>query len=209
MSRSDLFILADNVSYSSHSMINRCRIKSASGAVWLTVPVLGRGRSGQLICDTEIDPHANWARKHWKSLALNYRYSPYFEYYAEGIQEILFTSHKKLAGLNTALILHLTDLLKLNCRIDLGSRLAVEWGTAEKIVALLQHINYQTYLTNPESGKYLNSKVFERAGLALNIDNTSLPAYHQQFGKFIPDLSILDLLFNLGPEARRFFNNSK
>ena len=85
---SDTFVLADDILYTTGSLVNRTAIKSPEGKQWLTVPVLTRGKGKQAIGEVQIDPERNWRKKHWKAIYLNYKYAPYFEYYRDFFEQL-------------------------------------------------------------------------------------------------------------------------
>ena len=83
MRRCDVFVLLDTVPYTKNGYQNRCMIRGAQGGFWLTVPVITKGRLGQLTKDVEINNRVNWRDKHWKSIAQNYCKARCFEQYAQ------------------------------------------------------------------------------------------------------------------------------
>ena len=74
----DVFVLLDNVPYSKNYLINRNKIKTVNGWMWLTVPVLTKGCFGQLIKDVQINNATQWRKQHWKSIYYSYINAPYF-----------------------------------------------------------------------------------------------------------------------------------
>ena len=96
MSRSDIFVILDDVEYSKNSYFNRNYIKGHNNKLLLTVPVKYSGNSSALINEIEINNDVNWCMKHWKSIQQYYSKAPFFYNYKDGIEEI----QKNLRKLN-------------------------------------------------------------------------------------------------------------
>lgn len=207
MACADIFVLADDIQYSKHREINRTRIKTADGARWLTVPVCSKGRMGQLINQVEIDDHQNWARKHCKSILVNYKYTPYFEMYSDVLFALYQKDWRLLADLNLELIKFLREALCLSCRIHTGSETGVSGQGRMRVLNLLQYFDCRTYVCGMESKAYLDAEPFERHGFELKMVEWKTRSYHQQFGQFIPNLSVVDLLFNEGDLSPKLIGN--
>ena len=88
---SDLHMVLDHVQFEKNSVTNRNKLRMPQGWSWLTVPLLTKGRFGELpISDLEINNSIPWAKKHWKSLQANYTRAPFFDQHArffEGIYQ--------------------------------------------------------------------------------------------------------------------------
>ena len=204
MALADRFVFADTVQFTSHDLMNRCRIKTSGGAQWLTVPILSKRKGKQKICDIRIEPTSNWRRKHWKSLQVNYQYAPYFEYYADFFAKLYHKEWKFLVELNLSIIEFLQTALGISTPTETSSRRNLHWGASDKIIGILNTLNCDTYLARAEDRHFLDNEQFGKAGKQLLIDSFSPPVYRQQFGNFIHDLSVVDLLFNEGPESMNF-----
>jgi hypothetical protein len=209
MIQADKFLLADDVQYTTHGYTNRVEIKTIHGKKWLTVPVLTKGKGLQIIKDVQIENSQNWKHKHWDTLKLNYRYAPYFEHYAEFFNGIYEKQWKYLIDLNIHIINFLRAKLKINTPIYNSSELLLSEGTTERIVGMAKKLNCTLYLSGASGKKYMREKDFMEAGITLKYASFVHPEYHQQFGKFVPNLSIIDLLFNEGPNSGRILKDIK
>ncbi|MFQ5707185.1 MAG: WbqC family protein [bacterium] len=198
MSQADIFVLADDYAYSKHSFVNRTRIKTADGPRWLTVPVLTKGRSPQLISQVEINPSEAWARKHLRTLHVNYKYAAFFEKYFDFFETLLARPWKKLLDLNLEIIDYLTSALDLKTRVLLSSEMKLAGHGVERLCNMLRTLGCEVYLASAEANSYLNRDEFSDSGFTLRFLESKLVPYHQQFGSFTPDLSVVDLLFNEG-----------
>ena len=201
MELADKFVLADDVQYTTHGFTNRNYIKTRSGKLWLTVPVITRGKGLQKINEVRIDKEQNWRLKHWNSLQLNYKYAPYFEYYADFFEQLYQKEWTYLVDLNIELIEFVRKSLNISCPIILSSELDLRSDDTERIVDMVKMTGCTKYLSGSSGKTYLKEKLFEDAGMELVYSDFKHPNYHQQFGEFVSHLSIIDLLFNEGVRA--------
>lgn len=203
MCHSDVFVLADTLRYSRRSESSRTRIKSDRGALTLTVPVYSRGRAGQRLASVEIVQQSNWRRKHWRALSVCYQYAAYFDKYADFFEQLYRRTWRSLLELNLAGIDFLRRQLGLATRVVLLSELDERDGP-DLIVRLAERLACDTYLCEPRFRAYLESTNLKRSGLRVQFLPEAFPVYHQLFGTFVPNLSVVDVLFNEGDEAVQF-----
>lgn len=204
MAQADKFVLADDVQYTTHGFINRNHIKTAAGKLWLTVPVITRGRRLQKINEVRIDKDQDWRRKHRNTLQFNYKYAPYFDYYADFFERLYQQEWIFLVDLNIALIEFIRKALNISGPIYLSSELNLHSEKTRRIVEMLKKTGCSKYLSGESGRKYLDEDLFKEEGVELIYSDFKHPTYHQQFGEFIPNLSVIDLLFNEGIGAEEF-----
>ena len=135
--RVDEFILYDDVSYSKNDWRNRNRIKTRTGPLWLTIPVLATGRFGQRVRDVEIgDPR--WAAKHWKSIQAHYARARCFGEAAPLLAELYerAASETHLSRVNEMFLRTLCDRLEIGTRITLSSEYDLAGDRVERLVSL-------------------------------------------------------------------------
>ena len=199
--RADVFVVADDVQYVTHSLMNRTRIKTAGGATWLTVPVRSKGRGRQPLRDVAILQPDHWLRRHLKSLTVNYKAAAYFEKYIDFFEALYRQPWQALREINFAGLEFAQKALDIRKPMRLSSELGIDGSGSQKIVELAKALNCSRYLTEARSRDYLDAALFEQAGIELAFFEYRHPVYHQLFGEFIPGLSIIDLLFNEGDAA--------
>jgi hypothetical protein len=205
MSRSDYFVYYDDVQFDKHGWRNRNRIKTANGIAWLTVPVRHTGLHGQSIIDTEIDNSKPWARKLVANLKQSYARSPHAARYIEPLAEILCSNRSRLLDLD----LRITDLMRT--WLDIGtpllrsSELAIGGAQTERLVAICKHLKADTYLSGNAAQDYLQKDLFDAEGISVVWQNYAHPIYPQLHGEFVPYLSAIDLILNLGPDSPSAF----
>ncbi len=204
MSRADVFVLADDLVFTTHSDINRAKIKTARGPSWLTVPVRTKSRRGQLIHQVETDHQQNWRAKHWNTLRMNYAYAPYFELHSDYFETLYLFGDPpaRLFEWNAAVIDYLAASLKLKTKLIRSSGLNVHARGQEWVFGVAAATGCRTYLADAAFARYLSKEKFAQHGLALQFLQNPKLRYHQQFGDFISGLSIVDLLFNEGERSR-------
>ncbi len=198
----DIFVYLDDVPYTKNSIINRNKLKTAQGAAWLTVDVLSKGRYGQLIKDVEINNNVPWSKNHWKTISQNYAKAPYFTEYRSFFEQIYLKRWERLADLNESLIGATCQLLGLrNAKFVKSSSLEVSGASTQLLVNICKVVGADTYLAGFGSKKYMDEAAFEKASLKFRYSDFKRPTYRQLWGDFIPDLSIIDLLFNEGERS--------
>lgn len=202
MSRAQQFVIADDLIYRDKGQLNRARIKHAAGVQWLTVPVQHRRAGRQWIRDVRIETSRHWGQKHRKTLEVNYRYSPYFEYYVDAFAKIYEREWRYLLDLDLALIGLIRQALAITVPLQRSSALDLAEGASEKIIDLAGKIGAGSYLAAPGDAAFLDPFRFQEAGVILAFSDFHPRPYRQQFGDFVPGLSVVDLLFNEGPEAK-------
>lgn len=202
LAKCDTFVPLDNVQYTKNSFINRNRIKTPQGAMWLTVPVKIKGRFGQLIKDVEINNTVDWRKKHLGTLEANYRKARFFEPIFQSLKAIYYADDwSNLCALNIRLLEWVLSLLKLEKRLIRASDLNLEGESTRLLIGIVKAVGGKVYLSGFGGAKYQEEELFKQAGIELQYYEFSHPVYPQLWSDFIPNLSIIDLLFNYGPES--------
>lgn len=201
---SDVFVLADNLQYSKHSLVNRTKINTAEGKQWLTVPVLTSKRGIQKINNMNIQPESNWHRKHKVALKTYYKFSPFFEHYMHRYESIFNSTWSSLLNLDIAVIEMIKKQLKINKKLFSISKLSIQNTGTKRIIELAKTFNCSKYLIFDSEVSFVNQKSLENAGIELVIKKLNIKEYRQQFKPFTSDLSIIDLLFNIGNESLEY-----
>lgn len=201
----DEFILYDDMQYTRRDWRNRNLIKTPQGTQWLTVPVQVKGKYHQTIRETEIDG-AGWAADHWKALVQNYRRAPYFDEIAAWLEPIYGAeTFGHLSTLNRRLIEAVCTYIGIGTRISNSWDYALPEGKTERLAGLCAQAGGGEYISGPAARDYIDEKVFGDQGIKLTwFDYAGYPQYPQLWGDFVPGVTILDLLFNCGKDARRY-----
>lgn len=204
--RADVFVFYDCVQYDKHGWRNRNRIKTAQGAQWLSIPVVASGAyHGLLIRDALLAEDIAWRRKHLTSLSHSYRKAPFWKDYAPLVEEIYALPGPHLADITCASTESIARRLGItHTRFVRSSTLAASGEKTDRLIDILRKVGATHYISGPSARDYIESDKFTAAGITLEYMNYDYPDYLQLHGPFDGQVSILDLLFNLGPEAQRY-----
>ena len=154
---------------------NRCTIMGANGTQTLTIPKERKSSDKTLISDISISNQDNWQKSHWQSIVSAYNSSPFFEYYKDELLPFYNTKHSTLFDFNLKLSKTILELMQVEKKLNFTSKFQKEFNG-------LDFRSSKFILKNQEE-------------------------YQQVFCEkysFIPNLSILDVLFNLGPETTSY-----
>lgn len=193
----DVFVFLDDVEYSSGAWINRNRIKTPDGWTWLTVPV--SGNSGE-IRSIEIAETDDWADEHAKSLRFNYGKAPHYDELADLFATTYDREWRRLQALNTHLIREIADCIGLDCEFVSSSEFGIDATDSERILGLCRELDADRYLSGTGAKSYMDEDAFHAAGVDVTYQSIEYPTYTQRFDDFVPELSIVDPLFNCGPD---------
>lgn len=200
--RSDVFVVYDDVQYDKNGWRNRNRIKTANGPQWLTVPVSVDYSTHPSIHSVRINNGTDWRRKHLLSIRQNYSQAPFFRDTIGVFEEAFSRPWELLADLDMHLIVKLADLLGMGSKqIVRSSTLGVPGQRVERLIAICQNLGADTFYEGAAGRDYIQTAEFEAHGVKVEFQDYKHPVYRQLYGEFIPQLSVVDLLFNCGPEA--------
>lgn len=198
----DTFVVLDNIQFNKNGWQNRNKIKTSKGWSYLTVPVLQK--SEQLLSEVEIDNHQAWRRKHWGSLSGFYCKAPYFREHAGFFQKLYEAPWEKLNDINYEVLFYSLKALGIKTRIVRSSELNLRGEATDRLIGICKDLGATSYLTGAYAAEvYLESPLFEKEGIRLDFQHFECPEYAQLYPEagFIPELSIVDLLFNCGPQS--------
>lgn len=199
--RCDAFVVLDNIQYNKNGWQNRNRVKGPGGPVLLTVPVHAHYQAN--LDEVRIDHTAPWRRKHWQTIRQAYAKAPFFSDYASQLECVYAQEWTHLNDLNAAMLRFFLDALAISTPIAFASKLDVPGEGTERLVHLIRAVGGSRYYSGAYALEaYLDASVLRDAGIPLDLQQWHSPPYPQLHGPHVPDLSILDLLMNTGPNAR-------
>jgi hypothetical protein len=206
MARSDAFVFLDNVQYKEREFQNRNKIRCSRGAIWLTVPVVSKGKGRQLISDVRIDNTLSWPGDHLKSMRAAYGKAGYFDAHFPFFENLYAKQWECLVHLNVAIIEYMMKELAITTPVHYESKLGIAGTKTDRIIDICAKLGADTYLSGAGGREYLEEEKFKDSGVKLAYQEYAHPVYRQQFMKsekdFLPYMSALDLLFNEGPGSR-------
>ncbi len=174
-------------SYKKNSFRNRYIISGANGLINLTVPIAGGREQKTLIKDVQIDYSENWQLKHWRAIVSSYNKSPYFEYYRYDLENLIFTKESHLFNYDLIILKWCLKVLKLE----------LEMSFTQDYISICENVDDHRNSLLPKN----YDQGFE------NWEPKYAQVFEERFG-FLPNLSILDLLFAEGPNARNLLAKS-
>lgn len=170
--------------YPKQTYRNRCHIASSGGLLALVVPVLKPNGNHTKTGEIEISYHLPWNRTHWRSIEAAYNSSPFFLYYRDAFESLYNSRFVSLVEMNTAFLNSILSLMKINIPIKFSDSYYFSTPGEVDLRIAVHPKKKPVYCTL-----------------------SGFPEYTQVFGEengFIPNLSIIDLLFNLGPDAKDY-----
>lgn len=200
----DLFVFYDDVQYTVRDWRHRNRIKTAQGVQWISVPV-GEDRN-RLICEVPIND-TKWQAKHWRTLEQSYGKCTHFARYREYFQHIyLERTWSSLSELNHALTQGIAGrFLGITTAFADSRSFGASGHKLDRLLDLATRVGATHYLSGPAARDYIVPERFTEAGIELEWkDYAGYPEYPQRHPPFEHAVSIVDLLFNAGPDAPEF-----
>lgn len=200
MIRADAFCYLNDVQYKKNEWQNRNRIKTAQGWQWLTVPV--RFHFPEKINEVAINNTTGWQKKHLQALITNYSRAPYYNSYITIFEDTFSREWEFISELNIHLIDQLRTALNLDTKPTLiSSDLDLRDEPTDRLIDICKAVGADTYLAGQGGANYMDLERFEKNGINVIIQKFRHPFYTQLFKNFKSHLSIVDLLFNCGPES--------
>jgi hypothetical protein len=199
---SDLFVFLDLPQFKKREFQNRNRIKGPNGEVWLTVPVVSKGKFEQPIKDVLIDNSQDWQKSHWQSLTLNLKKAPFWEQYSPGLHAFYSTPQESLCDLNLKMSLWFFEQLGLKTPWKIESEIGTSSASTERLIELCKKTGATAYYSGSGGKDYMDEERFKAEGLGLSYQHYEHPRYPQRFAAdFLPYMCIVDLLMNVGPDS--------
>ena len=205
----DEFILFDEVQYTKNDWRNRNKIQTKQGVQWLTIPTQQKKLS-QLIKDTKTQDK-RWRKKHLATIKQNYSKSPYFKDYIDIFEDLYLNSDEEyLSQINYAFIIAITKILSITTKIRWSSEFDLIEGQTEKLLGICKDTKADIYLSGASAQSYFDEALAKKENIKVEWMNYSdYPMYTQLNPPFEHGVSILDLIFNEGRNARKFMKSFK
>lgn len=207
----DEFILYDDMQYTRRDWRNRNKIMTKEGLLWMSIPVINKGKFFQKINETRT-ADSKWAKSHWKCLQCNYSKAKYFKVYAERIRSVYERCEKEefLSRINYCFIREICDILGIGTKISWSGDYELKEGKTERLIGLVKDAGGDCYLSGPAAKDYVKEELFEDAEMRLEwMDYSDYPEYTQLSETFEHGVSVLDLIFNEGSKAPEFMKSFK
>jgi hypothetical protein len=201
--RADIFVLLDDVQLprkGAGSWVNRAKILVKGEEAWITVPIVRKHHSLQLIKDTAIFNATRWRRKIIKTIDFNYRRSQYYNEFRDSLIELINYPSNNISTYNYHNILSISKSLGVDERkFVLSSNLNVTGKATQLLVNITKAVGGDAYMCGGGADGYQQDDLFEKEGIQLIYQHFDHPEYQQVKAiSFIPGLSIIDALMNSG-----------
>ena len=201
MTKSDIFVIYDNAQFEKGDFQHRNRIRIYHGWKWLTVPV-----EKKHIPITEIRiknevatwKGVKWSDAHFKDIRDNYKDTPFYSVYEEGLRRIYARRYDKLVDLNMELITFLIKAFDINVELIYSSDFGFTSKSTERLVEIVAALDGDVYLSGPKGKDYLDVALFEKKGIRVEFQEFRHPVYKQRYEGFVPNMAAIDALFNVG-----------
>ncbi len=205
--RADVFVFYDDVQYDKRGWRNRNQIKTPRGKIWLTIPVYSRGAQTEHIPINQVHIVWDnaWNQDHRRALQHSYAKAPYFDEYLPLLDEFYNRRDDLLADFTIDFTKALALELGLgSTRFMRSSELRGEGQKTDRLISILKELGADHYISGPSARDYIEEEKFHAAGIKLEYMIYNYPEYSQLYPPYDSNVSILDLLFMTGPDARKF-----
>jgi hypothetical protein len=199
LSLADTFVIMDDTQYDKR-FTNRNIILDSHGPVWLTVPInkAHKFSPNRLV---EINNSLPWRQDHWKKILVSYANAKFFNLYAD-LEGVYQKEWSNLFELNLDTIKKTMEWLGIRIPVIKETDLHVEGESTVRLVNICRAVGADAYVSGIGGKGYLEEKLFEENHLKLEYQSYAPTPYPQRFTKvFVPNLSILDMLANVGPDS--------
>jgi hypothetical protein len=199
----DTFVLYDDMQYTKRDWRNRNKIKTPQGPKWISIPVDVKGKYFQKINQTQVSD-SSWASSHWSSIQQNYRKAPHYKETADWLKPLYDQAQnlQLLSDINRLFLEGICQQLGIDTEIRSSNEFTLVDGKTERLVDLCEQLGADRYVSGVSAKSYLVEALFQEKQISLEwFDHSAYPEYSQPFGDFEHAVSVLDLFFNLGPQA--------
>lgn len=204
MVKSNVFVLLDDVQFvhtGDLAWMNRNKIRTRDGWQYITVPVYVKGRHGQLLFEVQISNEHNWRRKILGAIKQNYVNAPFFKTIYNKVEEGINKNTLKLIDLNIYFLDFIINYLGITTKVILSSALNIKSTKTQRLVDLCKMFEAKKYISGIHGKEYLDIELFKQEGIEVVFQEFKAKEYKQQFEGFIPNLSVIDAMFNLGQDT--------
>ncbi len=208
IAKSDLHVVLDQVQFEKNSFINRNKILLNKSPIWLTLPLLTKGKFGNLdINSIAINQTVNWKKKHWLTIEQAYASANHWLDFKSSLKEVYEIESNRLIDVLKLSLNFFLQHLDIKTPIVFASDYHFESKKSDLILEICERFGAKQYLSGPLGRNYLEEKKFKEANIEIIYDDYQHPIYKQQSENFIPYMSTLDLLVNYGKQSLGILKN--
>ena len=199
----DDYVDYTDVAFSKGSFTNRVQVKTHTGIVWLTLP-LKAARLGQPISEVMVDERQNWRRSHRSTLAQAYAKASFVNDMLALVDEVFESPGARLADVafHSMMAAHRYFGFERPFRHHRSPELGIGGTGSERVLKIVQSLGGNVYITGHGARNYLDHEAFEASAVTVEYMNYLKLEYPQMHPPFTPYVTVLDLVANMGKEAR-------
>lgn len=202
LSLGDIFVIMDDVQYDKR-FTNRNRIVKQNGWSWITVPINKNDKFSPNM-EVRINNELNWKELHWKKISQTYANSEYFHLYKDYFEKLYKRDWEYLFDLDFEIVKQVLMWLGIKIDIVRESELGVNTTSTQRLIDVCHKIGADTYVSGSGGRQYMDESLFKKNNVKLIYQDYKFTKYQQKWtNEFIPDLSIIDLLANIGPDSMK------
>ena len=195
---SDVFIFLDDAQYSNGYVFDWNRIKTPQGECRLKIPTARV--FGQKLTEVSPKDFLRWKDKHLKTIRMNYRKAPHFSEVFSDFSDCILSEYKSLAELNIATMKLFMDKFGWDIPVYRSSDMMISSRAEARVIEIVKRVEGDVYLSGSGGRNYQSEEHFTNAGIKLVYTDFKPLEYRQQWGPFLPNMSVLDFCMNEGYE---------
>ncbi len=194
--QSDKFVFLDDVQYSNGYVFDWNRLKTPQGECRLKVPTAKV--FGQKLTEISTKDFLGWKEKHLKTIQMNYKKASHFNEVFSDFSDCILMNYGSLAELNIATMKLFIDKFGWNIPIYKSSDMNINTKAEARVIEIVKQVGGDTYLSGIGGRNYQSEEHFKNVGIRLLYTNFKPLEYQQQWGNFLPNMSVLDYCMNQG-----------
>ena len=197
MWQADTFVFLDDAQFSTGYVFNWNRIKTPQGECRIKIPV--DYRFGDPLTATRPKDELGWKEKHIKTIEMNYSRARYFKDAFPAIKEIILSKHSSIAELGIDLMVFIARSFGLlQNQYFRTSEMSIDTLKEQRVLDIVKAVGGDEYISGHGAADYQSEDHFSAIGIKLTYTDFEAPTYNQLWGDFIPNLSVIDFVFNHG-----------
>lgn len=206
----DVFVVYDDMQFTKRDWRNRNQIKTQGGLKWLTIPVEVKGKFFQKINETVI-ADKSWNKSHLELVKQSYNKAKHYKEVVGFVEELyLNCNFDYLTDVNLHFITAINNFLGITTPIKLSSEFVLDDERTQRLVNICTELKGTDYYSGPAAKAYMDESKFSDKQIQVHyFDYSGYPEYEQINGEFTHGVSILDLIFNTGANAKQFMRTFK
>jgi hypothetical protein len=197
----DVFVFFDVGQYLPKEWMSRNYVRSKNEKIMLTVPVNKKGFLQKDINEILINYDKNWQKKHLATIRNCYSKKKFFSKYFDELENIYLESPKYLSNLNYNLLTFFLKCLDLKKKIIFASKLNIVGKKSDLVLDMCIKAKCNKYIFGEQGVKYAVKEDFLKNNIQIAFQKYKHPTYDQGYSNFFSHLSVLDLIFNYGPDS--------